>query len=71
MQIGMQNRIFRIPYDDAGGVCQHRDSGMTANTNQSLTGKHDKLRFMCSQVAGTISKFREILNQTKKCEILH
>ena len=52
-------------------VCQHRDSGMTANNNLPLTGKHDKLRFMCSQVAGTISKFREILNQTKKCEILH
>ena len=30
-------KIFRIPYDDAGGVCQHRDSGMTANTNQPLT----------------------------------
>ena len=59
MQIGMQNRIFRIPYDDAGGVCQHRDSGMTANTNQPLTGKHDKLTLISSQVARTISKFSE------------
>lgn len=41
MRIGMENEIFRIPnHDDTGRVCQHRDTGMTANNNQPLTGKH-------------------------------